>query len=69
MSVSTKEFKEQLRRNRDYCFCGEKLKVGRDGIPYCPICNAIHHLDLGEKIPKEAVGMVRFLNGERVFIY
>ena len=46
MSVSTKEFKEQLRRNRDYCFCGEKLKVGRDGIPYCPICNAIHHLDL-----------------------
>jgi hypothetical protein len=69
MSISTKEFLKKLRENKTKCFCGHRLLIGRDGIPYCPICNAIHHMDLGEKIPKKAVGMVRFLNGERVFIY
>ena len=42
MSISTKEFREKLKRNRDRCFCGERLKVGRDGV-YCPHCDVFEH--------------------------
>lgn len=48
MSVSTKEFKEQLRKNREFCFCGERLKVGRNGELYCPKCSVFEPgLELG----------------------
>lgn len=54
MSVSAKAFKEQLRRNRDYCFCGERLRVGRDGKKYCPRCHAQYG---------EVVGWITYKNG------
>ncbi len=69
MSISTKEFKEKLRENKARCFCGHKLVIGRDEVPYCPVCNAFEHLDLGGKEPKKAVGVVRLLNGKREFIF
>lgn len=54
MSVSTKEFKEQLRKNREFCFCGERLKVGWDGVKYCPKCKLRHG---------EVIGWVTYKNG------
>ena len=69
MSISIKEFRERLRENKTRCFCGRRLLIGRDGIPYCPACNAIQLLDLGGKEPKHCVGVVRLLNGKQEFVY
>lgn len=69
MSIEMREFKERLRENKTRCFCGHKLVIGRDEVPYCPACNATQHLDLGWKEPNKAIGVVRYLNGEREFIY
>ncbi len=57
MSISTKEFKEQLKKNKEYCFCGEKLKKGRNGELYCPRCNVFE--------PGLELGGITYLNGCR----
>jgi len=57
MSISTKEFRERLKRNRDRCFCGERLKAGRDGRYYCPHCDVFE--------PGTEVGGVIYSNGCR----
>lgn len=54
MSVSSREFKKQIKENKELCFCGERLKVGRDGERYCPKCNLVQG---------DIVGWVTYLNG------
>lgn len=60
MSISAQEFKEQIRRNREFCFCGEKLKVGRSGEGYCPRCNVFE--------PGIEIGGITYKNGCRELV-
>jgi len=38
MSISKTEFKEKVKKNRRTCFCGEILKIDREGNLYCTKC-------------------------------
>ena len=59
MSKSLKKFKEKLRNNWDCCFCGERLKIDRNGIQYCPKCIQ----KLNKIIDKQAYRMEVVRNG------